>query len=90
MALCGNLRVSYRETRRGTRRFFCGSLTGWANSVGLLFKGVTVRRQKGLAQLPEDYMHSSATYYFTGKQGVYPVITYMELQDIDLTSSSLF
>ena len=48
MALCGNLRVSYRETRRGTRRFFCGSLTGWANSVGLLFKGVTVRRQKSL------------------------------------------
>lgn len=43
-----------------------------------------------LAQLPEDYLHSSATYYFTGKQGVYPVITYMELQDIDLTSSSLF
>ena len=46
--------------------------------------------KEGLAQLPEDYLHSSATYYFTVKQGVYPVITYMELQDIDLTSSSLF
>jgi REP element-mobilizing transposase RayT len=45
--------------------------------------------KEGLAKLPEHYMHSSATYYFTGKQGVYPVITYMELQDIDLTSSSL-
>ncbi|MES2330610.1 MAG: hypothetical protein V4539_23705 [Bacteroidota bacterium] len=40
----------------------------------------------GLAKLPEDYQHSSAKYYFTGEQGVYPVITYMELQDIDLTS----
>lgn len=35
-------------------------------------------------KLPEDYLHSSATYYYTGKQGIYPVITYMELQDIDL------
>ncbi len=39
----------------------------------------------GLARLPEDYLHSSARYYYTGEQGVYPVITYMELQDIDLT-----
>lgn len=35
-------------------------------------------------KLPEDYLHSSAMYYYTGKQGVYSVITYMELQDIDL------
>jgi hypothetical protein len=41
----------------------------------------------GLAKMPEDYAHSSAKYYYTGVQGVYPVITYMELQDIDLTSS---
>ena len=40
-----------------------------------------------LAKIPEDYTHSSAQYYYTGMQGVYPVITYMELQDIDLTSS---
>ena len=39
----------------------------------------------GLATLPEHYAHSSAKYYYTGKQGVYPVITYMELQDIKLT-----
>ena len=38
-----------------------------------------------LAYLPEDYLHSSAKYYYTGQQGIYPVITYMELQDIDLT-----
>jgi len=42
--------------------------------------------KEGLAKLPEDYKHSSAKYYYTGEQGVYPVITYMELQDIDLTS----
>ena len=32
----------------------------------------------------EDYAHSSAKYYYTAKQGVYPVITYMELQDVYL------
>jgi REP element-mobilizing transposase RayT len=41
----------------------------------------------GMVSLPEAYIHSSARYYYTGTQGVYPVITYMELQDIDLTSS---
>lgn len=40
----------------------------------------------GLVTVPEDYAHSSARYYYTGVQGIYPVITYMELQDIDLTS----
>jgi hypothetical protein len=38
-----------------------------------------------LVRLPEDYRHSSARYYFTGQQGIYPVITYLELQDIDLS-----
>ena len=38
----------------------------------------------GIANLPEDYMYSSAKYYYTGVQGIYPVITYMELQDINL------
>lgn len=41
--------------------------------------------QAGLVRLPEEYKHSSARYYYTGTQGEYPVITYMELQDIDLT-----
>ena len=35
---------------------------------------------------PEDYMHSSALYYITGQSGIYPVVTYMELQDISLSS----
>ena len=37
-----------------------------------------------LVSKPEDYLHSSAGYYFTGIQGFYPVVTYMELQDVDL------
>ena len=38
----------------------------------------------GIVLLPEHYLHSSAKYYYTGEQGRYPVITYMELQDVDL------
>jgi len=34
---------------------------------------------------PADYLHSSAHYYLTGSQGVYPVTNYMEMEDIDLT-----
>ncbi|MDE3143221.1 MAG: hypothetical protein KGL19_03640, partial [Bacteroidota bacterium] len=45
------------------------------------------RYEKFLARLPEDYLHSSAKYYYTGEQGIYPVISYMELQDIDLTTN---
>ena len=44
----------------------------------------------GLVKLPEEYAHSSAKYYYTGEQGVYPVLTYMELQDIDLSSRNIF
>ena len=40
----------------------------------------------GMANLPEDYVHSSAKYYYTGLQGIYSVITYMELQDINLNT----
>lgn len=39
-----------------------------------------------LAAVPEEYKHSSACYYLTGKQGVYPVMNYMELRDIDLAA----
>lgn len=38
-----------------------------------------------LAIHPDDYVHSSAKYYSTGHQGVYKVLHYMELEDIDLT-----
>lgn len=40
-----------------------------------------------LALEPEEYEHSSALYYLTGKQGIYPVTSYMELMDIDLTGT---
>lgn len=40
-----------------------------------------------LSKYPEEYNHSSASYYCTGKQGVYEVIHYMELEDIDLTKA---
>ena len=40
-----------------------------------------------LVELPEQYKHSSAKYYFTGEQGIYPVTNFMELRDIDLTRS---
>ena len=38
-----------------------------------------------LTALPEEYIHSSAKFYLTHEQGIYPVTSYMELQDIDLT-----
>ena len=31
----------------------------------------------GLIKLPEDYIHSSARYYFTGEQGIYPVTHFL-------------
>ena len=40
-----------------------------------------------LVELPEQYKHSSAKYYFTGEQGIYPVTNFIELRDIDLTRS---
>jgi REP element-mobilizing transposase RayT len=39
-----------------------------------------------LVKDPADYVHSSAGYYFTGKQGIYAVTHYMALEDIDLTT----
>ncbi|WP_153798094.1 hypothetical protein [Foetidibacter luteolus] len=38
-----------------------------------------------LTRLPENYLHSSAKYYFTGQQGIYAITNYMELMDIELT-----
>ncbi|MBK7108493.1 MAG: hypothetical protein KA954_11380 [Chitinophagales bacterium] len=37
-----------------------------------------------LANLPEEYLHSSAKYYFTGEKGIYPVTHYLEFYDIPL------
>ncbi len=38
-----------------------------------------------LAAAPVDYEHSSAKYYITGGQGIYEVLNYCELADINLT-----
>jgi hypothetical protein len=38
-----------------------------------------------LAISPEEYLHSSAKFYFTGHPGIYPVTHIMELEDIDLS-----
>lgn len=39
-----------------------------------------------LAANAEDYPHSSAKYYYTCEQGLYPVTNYLEMEDIDLTN----
>ena len=38
-----------------------------------------------LVENPADYIHSSAGFYITGVQGVYPVTNYMQLNEIDLS-----
>ena len=38
-----------------------------------------------IVELPEQYIHSSAKFYITGEQGIYPVTSYTELEDINLT-----
>ena len=46
------------------------------------------RGEWNLADQPQDYLHSSARYYVTGEHGVYEVMSYSELEDIDLTKSN--
>jgi hypothetical protein len=38
-----------------------------------------------LAGLSEQYIHISAKFHIEGKQGIYPVTSFMESRDIDLT-----
>ena len=40
-----------------------------------------------LAANAYSYAHSSASYYISGEQGIYPVTNFMELEDVDLNSS---
>jgi hypothetical protein len=40
-----------------------------------------------LVEIPEHNIHSSAKFYITGEQGIYPVTSYMELRDVDLTKT---
>ena len=42
-----------------------------------------------LAECPENYVHSSAKFYTTGEQGIYPITHVQELMDIDLTQNFL-
>jgi hypothetical protein len=39
-----------------------------------------------LAASPEQYVHSSAGFYLMGNSGIYAVMNYKALEDIDLTS----
>ncbi len=41
-------------------------------------------KENKLAALPEEYVHSSAKFYRSGVHNVYPVMSFMELEDIDL------
>jgi REP element-mobilizing transposase RayT len=43
------------------------------------------RGKWNLVDQSENYMHSSARYYSKDEQGVYEVLSYMKLNDIDLT-----
>ena len=38
-----------------------------------------------LSDSPENYIYSSAGFYYTGVQGIFPVENIMELMDIDLS-----
>jgi REP element-mobilizing transposase RayT len=42
-----------------------------------------------LVNEPTEYMHSSAQFYMTGRQGIYEVMSYTMLDDIDLTKALL-
>ena len=37
-----------------------------------------------LCQNPEDYIHSSAKFYFTGSQGIYDIKSFSDMQDVNL------
>ena len=42
-----------------------------------------------LAKQPWEYDHSSAQFYFNGTQGIYDVLSYADLEDMDLTKPKL-
>ena len=43
-----------------------------------------------LVENPEDYIHGSAKFYILDEQGNYPVTSYTDLEDIDLSISLKF
>lgn len=42
-----------------------------------------VRGKWNLCKTPVDYLHSSANFYFNGSSGIYPVLNYLELRDME-------
>ncbi|MDN3655404.1 hypothetical protein QWZ08_07200 [Ferruginibacter paludis] len=40
-----------------------------------------------LAANPIDYIHSSAKFYLTGEQGIYPVTNFMEMEEVNFNFS---
>ncbi|MFT3681942.1 MAG: hypothetical protein QM791_16835 [Ferruginibacter sp.] len=40
-----------------------------------------------LASSSVEYAHSSAKYYITGEQGIYPVTNFMEMEDLDFDNN---
>lgn len=39
-------------------------------------------KQWNLCHSPSEYLHSSAKFYITGEQGIYPVTNFMEMEDV--------
>lgn len=42
-----------------------------------------------LCSNPGEYPHSSAKYYLTGEQGVYPVTSVMKMEDVDFLNAGI-
>ncbi|MEO7263926.1 MAG: hypothetical protein ABIW38_03390 [Ferruginibacter sp.] len=65
----------------------------WKNCYGPLFLEQKLnyihynpcKTLPALALHPWDYLHSSATYYITGEQGIYEVLNLMQLHEINLS-----
>ncbi|HEY9008881.1 MAG TPA: hypothetical protein VIM75_22250 [Ohtaekwangia sp.] len=60
----------------------------WSKKLNYIHEN-PCRGKWNLAHQISDYKHSSAEYYITGKQGIYEITNYTELQDIDLTKPLL-
>ena len=41
----------------------------------------------GLAANPIEYLHSSAKFYLTGLQGIYPITNFMEMEEVNFNLS---
>lgn len=48
-----------------------------------------VRGKWNLYKHPVEYVHSSARFYYTGEQGIYDILNYLELHDMEWAKSAL-